>query len=475
MAKCEKAGKMIFVLCLAAVLALAGAAPAGASFNHLLRDVPRLTWESEIFLLISLDDGSVIFSHNERQRTAPASLAKIVTVILVLEHAEDLNEVVAARAEHINYFHGMNAAHMSTRVGEELTVEQLLYGLMLQSANEAARILAEHIAGSVEAFVDMMNEFVQRIGATDSYFTNPHGLDRPGAPSHTTAADIALITRYALHRDFRGNALFERMAGSLRFEIPETNNGPRRNLLNTNRMINRYHPQYFSPHVSGVKTGFTNEAGHNIVAMASRGGFRYLAVVMRGQRIALTPDGPLRNTAKTDARALLDWAFANIRMQQVTETDRAVAEIPVDMARNTDRVQLVPSEALFAFVPEGVHSGNVLIEPIPGEMPERITAPVSRGDHVGRARVMFAGTEFAQVDLVAADDVSRSASMYMVELARRAVRTTIARMLLLAVLFVAGVYLAVVVIQQRRRRREKQLRVVPDITKKDQGLGGRRR
>jgi len=472
MRKGKKTIKIIFTLCLTAVLLLAGTLPAGAAFNHLLRDVPRLTGVSEIFLLISLDDGSVIFSQNEDQRVAPASLTKIVTAILVLEHVEDLSEIAEAHAESINIFHGRNAANMNVRPGEQLTVEQLLFGMMLHSANEAAVILAKHVAGTHEAFVEMMNEFVHSIGAVNSRFANAHGLDDDD--HYTTAADIALITRYALSRDFSGNAMFERIVGSLRHEIPETNLHGRRNLLNTNRMINRYHPHYFMRDATGLKTGFTTQAGLCIVATASRGGFRYLAVVMRGQLQAMTPGGPARNTAKLDARALIDWAFTHIRMRQVTEVDSPVADIAVDMARHTDRVQLVPSEALFAFVPDGVHSGNVLVQPIAESMPEYLTAPVSRGQQVGQARVLFAGVEFAQVDLVAAEDVGRSGWMYIVSIARQIVATTVARVLLIAVLFVAGIYFAVILLQKRKKRREKQLRVVPNIAKKGQSSRGRR-
>jgi len=227
-------------------------------------------------------------------------------------------------------------------------------------------------------------------------------------------------------------------------------------------MINHYFPQYFLRDVTGGKTGFTYEAGRCIVVVASRAGFRYLAVVMGGANIQ-ADGGAVRNSAKLDARAMLDWAFANITMQQVTETDRAVAEIAVEMARHTNHVQLMPAEQLFAFVPDGVHAGNVFIEPIAEYMPESLVAPVEAGQLVGRARIMFAGTEFAQIDLVAAEDVSRSASLYFVELTRRAVETTIAQVLLIVVLLVIAIYLVVVMIGRSRRKQERQLNVVPGM------------
>jgi len=472
MAKSKKT-KIILTLCCAAVIALASVLPGMAAFNHLLRDVPRMTGLSDIFLLVSLDDGSVIFSQNENRRTAPASLTKVVTTILVLEHVEDLQEVVTAQSCCVNAFAGRQAALAHIRVGEELTVETLLYAMMLHSANDAAQMLAHHVGGDCgPTFVAMMNAFVQRLGLENTRFANAHGLDESN--HYTTAADMAVISRYAYGREFSGSAIFERMAGSLRFTMPETNLRNPQHLVNTNRMINRYFPQYFLSDVMGGKTGFTGDAGRCIMATASRAGFRFLVIVMGGQDAAVN-DGPVRNTAKLDARALLEWAFANITMQQVTETDRAVAEIPVAMARHTDHVQLVPAEQLFAFVPDGVHAGNVLLVPIAEDMPEELVAPVVAGQHVGRARIMFAGAEFAQVDLVAAEDVDRSATLYFVELARRAVQTTIARVLLVIVLGVAALYLVLVLIQRSKKKNERQMSVVPGVTTRYNDKSGKRR
>jgi len=438
---------------------LGGAIPAGAQFNTLLGEVPKLTGVSEILLLQSLDDGSTIFSKEEYRRTAPASLTKITTAILVLEHCKDLNEVVEVKPYCISMFHGRSSSNAGIKTGEELTVEELLYCMLLNSANEASAILADHVAGSVDEFVVMMNDFARERGCVDTQFMNPHGLDEEG--HYTTAADIALITRYALSREFSGNAVFEKITGTLSWEVPETNKTKKRSLLNTNRMLNRYHPDYYMSDVSGVKTGNTDQAGDCIAARASRAGFSYLCIVMRGKKAVIPPKTYSVNTAFTDAKALLEWAFVNIKMRQVTETDKAVAEIPVEMARSTDRVQLVPKETLFAFVPDGVNSGNVLIEPIPEKMPASITAPVTKGQLVGRARILYAGAEFTQVDLVAAEDIGRSATMYFVSLARDFVRTPAAKGLLFAVILAAGIYLGVLVLQSRRKSREKQLRVVP--------------
>jgi len=461
----KKAKKVSLVIVLILVLLAGSFLPAGAVFNNLLRDV-GITGVSEILLLESLDDGgSVIFSRNAGTRTAPASLTKIMTAILVLEHCADLNEVVAAPAYCLELLHGTGSSNAGIRAGEELTVEQLLYCMLLNSANEAATILADYVSGSQEAFVAKMNGKAKALGCENTQYTNAHGLDEEG--HYTTAADIAKIARYTLGRDFKGGAVFERITGTVTYELPANNmHDKARTLLTTNRMLNKYYPDYFSPNVTGIKTGSTEDAGDCVVAKASQGGYNYLCVVMRGQKVELPGNNYAVNTAFVDAKALLDWTFANIRLRQVAEQGKAVAGVPVEMARNVDYLQLTPKENVYALVPEGIGSGNVLVEPIADTMPQSVTAPIQQGDFVAIGSIQYGGEEFKQVDLVAAESVARSATMYLVGLARQAVRSLLAKALLGAVLVAAGIYIGVLLLQAYRRRRDRQLRVVPDITKR---------
>jgi D-alanyl-D-alanine carboxypeptidase (penicillin-binding protein 5/6) len=440
--------------------------PAGAAFNNLLRDV-KITGVSEILLLESLDDGgSVIFSRNEHLRTAPASLTKMMTAILVLEHCKDLSEAVAAPAYCLEMLYGTDSSNAGIRAGEELTVEQLLYCLLVNSANEAATILADYVSGSQQAFVAKMNEKAKALGCENTHYANVHGLDEEG--HYTTAADIAKIARYALGKEFKGSAVFERIVGTVTYELPANNkHDSERNLLTTNRMLNKYYPDYYSPNVTGVKTGSTDQAGDCIVARASQGGYNYLCVVMRGQKVVVAGGNSYAvNTAFVDAKALLEWTFANIRLRQVAEKGKAVGGVAVEMARNVDYLQLVPKEDVYALVPEGINSGSVLVEPIADTVPESITAPIQQGDYVALGAIMYAGEEFARVDLVAAENVSRSATMYLVSLAKQAVRSVLAQALLGAVLIAVGIYIGVLLLQAYRRKRDRQLRVVPDIAKK---------
>ncbi|MDR1927720.1 MAG: D-alanyl-D-alanine carboxypeptidase [Oscillospiraceae bacterium] len=463
-----KKGRKIIFSFLAALLALAlvslAALPAGAAFNSLLEEIPGLTGVSEILLLQSLDDGSTLFSKNETKRVAPASLTKLTVAILVMENCADVNVPVTAKAESIRMFDGTNSSNAGIKPGEILTVEQLLYCLLLPSANEAAAILADFIAGDVPSFVSMMNAFVKKLGCKDTQFMNPHGLDQEG--HYTTAADVALVLRYALSRDFKGNTLFEKIVASRTFEIQQTNKSQKRTLFNTNKMLNPGIPDYYSKDVTGIKTGTTDHAGDCIAAKASRNGYNYLCIVMRGQKVNVDGDAAMENTAFVDCKALLDWTFDHIRLRQVTTPEKVVGEVPVALARSTDHVQIVPKETLSALVPEEISSGSFLVEPIPGTVPEGLEATVKKGEVICKGQVKYAGEVFATVDLVAAETVNRSASMYLISLAQQAVKHPIAKLLLIAVLLVAGIYLTVLWLQARKKRQQKQMRVLPDISVK---------
>ena len=428
--------------------------PASAVFNNLLRDV-NLTGLSEIFLLVSLDDGSVIFSQNEHERTAPASLTKFITAAIALEQLESIDELVTVHGDDLIAVRG--TAHADLRDGEQLSAESLIAAMLLHNANDAAQALAAHIAGSVEDFLPLMNDFAARAGAENTNFANVHGLDEDN--HYTTAYDLALMVRHALRRDFPGSAVLERISGSLRHTIPESNLRGPRHLVNFNHITNRYRPHYFMPQAFAGKGGQTAAAGRCVMVAAQQAGFRYLAIVMQGQ------DGgsPVRNSALMDARALIHWAFANIRMQQVAEADRAVAEIPVEFARGTDHVQLMPAQAVFAFVPQGVHAGNVMIEPIADTMPESLTAPVQAGQQVGQARILFAGVEFARVDLVAAEDVALSGTQYMVQVARNVAGSLLFQVMMGLIVLAAVGLVILLLVQRRNKSRKKQLHVLPRV------------
>ncbi len=212
-------------------------------------------------------------------RLPPASLTKIVTALVAVDHA-DLSEMVTVHVSGGELSAASDATVMGIEPGERYSVRDLLYGMLLPSGNDAAIALAEHVSGSEAAFVKLMNAMVGQLGLDDTHFTNPHGLDDPAL--YTSAYDIAMLGRELLHEP----ALAEIVR--TRSYQPDWQGGP---LKNHNLLLSQY------PGALGVKTGYTDTAGQTLVAAAERGGRRIIVSVLGSSNVYV------------DAISLLDWAF----------------------------------------------------------------------------------------------------------------------------------------------------------------------
>ncbi len=407
--------------------------------------------DAEVVYMISLDNDAVIVDVNSERRVAPASITKVVTAMVVLENCTDYDELVEASSYAIHSLAGTNSSTAGIRVGEQLTVRQLLYCMMVASANEAANILAEYIAnGDINAFVDMMNSFVAGLGCTGTHFMNPHGLDADG--HYSTARDLALIYRYCLN-----NALFCEIAGTYEIDIPPTNEYDYvRHLRSTNSLFNDAIPDYSSPYVKTGKTGTTDNAGRCVISSASNDGYNYLLVVLEAKFYDYDEDGYDENMAFVESRKLYKWAYDNLRLREVANPSQNVCEIRVELAKKYDYIVLVPAESVTALVPVGVNAESVMYEVVDDAMPESVNAPVRKGDVLGKAEIKYAGQTVAEVDLVAAFDIERSTPKYLWYRIKTFFSTKPMKILLLFVLCVLLPFLIIVFVVLPRVRRSKK-------------------
>ncbi len=203
--------------------------------------------------VLDKDSNRILYAKNEHTQLPMASTTKVVTAITVLSHCQDLDSYVQVADESI----GVDGTSIYLRKDEMIKVKDLLYGLMLRSGNDSAVALACHVAGNVENFANLMNEMAQSIGAKNSHFTNPHGLD--DKEHYTTAYDLALITAYALN-----NPIFKEIVSTKSYVIDATNKSDKRYLTNKNKLLNSLDG------CCGVKTGFTSKAGRCLVSACER-------------------------------------------------------------------------------------------------------------------------------------------------------------------------------------------------------------
>ena len=371
---------------------------AGAAFDE---EMQSLGLYSDCLLLVSADNGEVVFEKNAGKQTPPASLTKVITAIVVLENCTDLNATVTVAESCIRELDGTGSSMGGFQAGEIVTVYNLLAGLLIQSANEAANVLADYISGGDRAkFVAMMNEVASRLGCTNSHFVNPHGLHHDD--QYVTAEDMAKFILHAM--DFPA---FAEIVGKTSYKFPATNLQEERNAINTNYLMNSAYKDYYCKYVKGGKTGSTSDAGRCVVAVASKDGYNYVAVALNSVYEDVDGDGVNENGSFLDAKEMFEWAFKNIELVAISDTNQIVSQVPVKYAKTTDYLTLSPAEKVYSLVPAGTDSGSLLVEPVEGTMPEFVKAPIKKGEVICRAKVLYAGNVIKEIDLVASMDVKR--------------------------------------------------------------------
>ena len=240
-------------------------------------------------ILMDGDTGEVLFGKNEKEKYYPASITKVMTALLVLENTRLTDSVTFKASSYTNMESG--AVKLGVAEGDALTVEDALYGLMLRSANDVANGLAEHVGGSVSGFSKMMNQRAKGLGAQNTNFSNPSGLN--GTDHYTTAYDMALITREAFK-----NEAFQKIASTTVYTFPALKNREAQTIYMGHKMLypsdNRYYPG-----VLGGKTGYTSKAGNTLVTAAKRNGTTLIAVILKSSQ-----------THYKDTKTLLDYGFA---------------------------------------------------------------------------------------------------------------------------------------------------------------------
>ena len=351
--------------------------------------------KAEAALLVDTDKDVVLFDKNAHQKMYPASITKVMTSLLVAEAVDrgDLkwDQKITASASAMAGL-DPDGSSAGIEVGETLTVEQLLYCMLLVSANEACSILAEAVDGSVDAFVKHMNERAEELGCDDTHFVNPSGLHNPD--HYTTAWDI-----YQIARQFMTHDALMVICNSVSYEVPKTNKSEPRELHTTNSLISNWRILgYLYDGAQGIKTGTTPEAGHCLVSSASRNGRQMVCVVL-----GCGGEGDTIESFSETAK-LYDYGFDNFSLQTILLEDDMIQEVPVALSREASSVVVHPAEDVSAILPNHYDESKLKKEIKLDN--ETALAPIQKGDRLGTITLTYDGQERAKVDLLAQFDVS---------------------------------------------------------------------
>lgn len=251
-------------------------------------DIKQPEVAAEGAVLLNAATGEVLYGKNQDQQFYPASITKVMTALVVLEHCNLNDTVTFSETATTNLESG--AVALGVSAGDQLTVEQSLYGLLLKSANEIGNGLAEHVSGSVSAFADLMNAKAKELGCKNTHFVNPHGLNNEN--HKTTPYDMALILRAAVAND-----TFRKIDTTTSYEFPAIKNAAAHTITMGHKMMYKTDSRYYEGIIGG-KTGYTSKAGNTLVTAVERDGVRLIAVVMKA-----------KGTHYTDTKAMLDYGF----------------------------------------------------------------------------------------------------------------------------------------------------------------------
>ncbi len=400
------------------------------------------------YYLYNVDTGEAVAELNSAAPMYPASLTKIMTCILALESGQDLDSTEITYPQYVQdylYTYQLENGRISLAglmAGEILSLRDLLHAIMLPSANEAAMIIADHIGGSQEGFAELMNNRARELGAANTHFVNANGLFNENHV--TTAEDMAIISRHAISLDG-----FIEIVKEYSYDTGPTNKNDNLHWESTNEM-GLAESSYYYPSLTGIKTGWTPEAGRCFVSTATRDGFTYLLVVMGSEDTDADGNVMQTNMAFEDTKTLYDWVFSSFRVKTLVENGKIVAEIPLRLAMDKDFIKLMTNERFTALMHHTVDSSSVTIIP---EIPESIDAPVRKGDEIGEARLILSGEEIGRVGLLAAESVEASPALIVLEQVKGIVATFWFKFAVIFIVLAVFAYIILMLARNRRRAR----------------------
>ena len=419
------------VLCAFVLVIVLGLPVAAEGINGSAADIAPDIMAPAAYV-VNLDTNIVVYEKNSETPLQAASLTKMMTTLLLLENYQDQLDTISVTAP--SYIYDLiwekttNASTADIRKGETQTLRNLLYAMMLPSANEAAYIVADYMGGgSIDNFVAMMNEEAARIGCTGTTFADPCGLDTNNV---TTARDAYLILRALTSYDIFATVVSTPsydMGTNDRYTTPGTYV-----IQNTDKMLNEG-SAYYRSYVRGGKTGSLGE-WQNFAGWHSQDGESYISVVLN---VPMESDEGGR-PALLETGTLMDWVFATYTIAPALDPTQPITEVRVAYSTQADTVMLYPVDNMMTLLPR--EGGAALTEQV-FHVPDQLPAPIRQGDVVGTVTLTIQGEIIGTTDLIAGSDVSRNQLLYTLSRVREFFSSTYCKVVVMLTMLVIGVYL----------------------------------
>ena len=400
-------------------------------------------------MLVSLDTGDVLYSKNTTQKIHPAAITSIMSAVVACENIPDL------KGTKITYSKKANAKVLGTglpilqlKIGEEITAYDAVASMLIPSCADAAFALAEYVGGTIDKFVEMMNEKADALALENTHFTNPVGLD--DNQHYTTAQDIYKLMVHALK-----NSVIKDLLSKTYYTVGATNMSDERIRPTVNFMLNPNSDYYYRYAKSG-KTGLSKD-GRSLVSTASYNGYNYIAIVLGVKTSSGT------RTDFKDCSNMFRWAFNNFEYKTVLEGSEPVTEAPVELSAETDHIALCFEGGLKALLPKEADASTVDFKINLNK--ESFDAPINKGDVLGTADIYYAEEKLGTLNLVATQSVKSSAVLVFAKAAKKFFTSTFMKIVYVIIAAAAIIFLGSIVkmnIGNSGKRRVKYIPLRPD-------------
>lgn len=424
--------KKILCLALAAVLCCTPVLAAPA---------PTHTVNAKAAILYEVNTDTILMEQDADMKLFPASTTKLMTALIALEYGNP-DDVVTVTSEAIDGLYELGSASYLLN-GEQISFMDLMRYLLIGSGNDAANALAIHVSGSVEGFVDLMNNKAQELGMTNTHFVNPHGLHNE--EHYTSARDLLTLAKVVME-----NEIIADLVAQDELVLPVTNKHDRTTTkYTTNHLLtNKSTGEYYYEGAIGIKTGTTTPAGLCLVAGCVKGDYTYYSVVLGCEKM----EG--RSLQFEETIKLFNWGAATWSQQVMLSSSQPITDVPVRLGDEKDTVVVRPAENITAMLPNTFETDDLEMD---YTLAEDVVAPVKAGDVLGELTVRYEDKEY-QLDLVAADDVERSTMLYVLDRVTAFFTSTTFKIIVAAIVALIAILVAYAILINRKRAKRRKNR-----------------
>ena len=403
-------------------------------------------------LLVEHNSGTVLYEKNKDEQRPADSLTKVMALLVAVTECEKGNVKVTDLIKMTeSAWGGLNSSSTTLDItpGEEMALLDLMYCAYTGAASEAGNMIAEHVAGSVEDYVAMMNALARELGCENTNFVNTHGEARSN--QYTSAWDQYLIYSKAME-----SSLFADISGTYKYKVPQTNTAEVRSLTSSNYMLNES-GKYYYRYCTGGKPSATYEGGYSLVASAEREGF-YLVSVVLGSQAVILEDESTQMQNLTETRRLFEWAFSEFSWKTVISSSELVAKVPVLFGDGADFVNLRPVSSVSMLIHNDVKVSEFEkeIKLYSQESGETLTAPVRVGDALGEITLTYNGKNYGAIKLVANTSIGLQRIEYIKAQLKKLMATPAVKIGFAVLLLLFAAYIVLVVRYNIHRRRHMQ-------------------